>query len=102
MASATAARRKYSLEAVLSVRDRCRDAPNGQKVKTAMEEALAEVKIAMEEALRSAQAMGQAYGCPKCLSKFPKWGRCLRHLRETGHVDTTSMKGRMASFRCSP
>jgi hypothetical protein len=93
MASATAACRQYSLEAVLSVRDRCRDAPNGQKVKTAMEEALAEVKIAMEEALRSAQAMGQAYGCPKCLSKFPKWSDCLRHLRETGHVDTTSMKG---------
>jgi len=49
MASATAARRKYSLEAVLSVRDRCRDAPNGQKVKAAMEEALAELRAAQAQ-----------------------------------------------------
>jgi hypothetical protein len=49
MASANAARRKYSLEAVLSVRDRCRDVPNGQKVKAAMEEALAELRAAQAQ-----------------------------------------------------
>jgi hypothetical protein len=42
-------RREYSLEAVLSVRERCRDAPNGQKVKAAMEEALAELRVAQAQ-----------------------------------------------------
>ena len=49
MANVAQPRREYSLEAVLSVRERCGDAPNGPKVKAAMDEALEEYRAAQAQ-----------------------------------------------------
>jgi hypothetical protein len=48
--------------------------------------------LAMAKNVGDRKGESQAYGCPKCLAKFPTWSVCLGHLRETGHVETTSMK----------